>query len=205
MAEDRVRPEHAEVAEPGDRRLAVPAQHLVELDDGLRGVELPRPLPLVGGALGGLQEVGRAGVDLRGREEAAHEVAVGAVVPLVQLDGPGEPLAALLLVPFPLDPPAVAREPAPGAEGEPHVHAQAVVRGAGGDVLAGAADLHHGGDAAAEELDHREVHARARRLLVLRRAAHRQELEEPGVVELRIAAVLDERAVERRAADVRVG
>src|SRR5262249_41580722 len=41
--------------------------------------------------------------------------------------------------------------------------------------------------------------------LVLRRAADGQELEEPGVVELGIAAVLDERAVERRAADVRVG
>src|SRR5262249_10872145 len=60
-------------------------------------------------------------------------------------------------------------------------------------------------DAAAEELDHREVDARAGRLLVLRRAADRQELEEAGVVELRVAAVLDERAGERRAADVRMG
>jgi hypothetical protein len=130
---------------------------------------------------------------------------VGAVVALVELDGPGEPLASLLLVPFPLDPPAVAREPAPGAEGEAHVHAQTVVRRAGRDVLAGAPDLHHRGHAAAEELDHREIHARARRLLVLRRAADRQELEEAGVEELGVAAVLDERAVERGAADVRVG
>src|SRR5262249_43581574 len=111
----------------------------------------------------------------------------------------------LLLVPLPLDPPAIAREPAAGAEGESHVDAQAEVAGARDDVLAGAADLHHGGDAAAEELDHREVDARAGRLLVLRRAADRQQLEEAGVVELRVAAVLDERAVERRAADVRVG
>src|SRR5262249_58325115 len=102
----------------------------------------------------------------------------------------------LLLVPLPLDPPAIAREPAAGAEREAHVDPQAEVAGARHDVLAGAADLHHGGDAAAEQLDHREVDARAGRLLVLRRAADRQELEEAGVVELPIAASLAERAVD---------
>src|SRR5207253_5858873 len=143
-------------------------------------------------------------VDLSRREKAADEVTVGAVVPLVELDRPGEALAALLLVPLPLDPPAVAREPAAGAEGEAHVHAQAEVRGACDDVLAGAADLHHRRHAAAKQLGHREVDARPRGFLVLRRAADRQELEEAGVEELRVAAVLEERAVERRAADVGV-
>src|SRR5438067_925066 len=41
--------------------------------------------------------------------------------------------------------------------------------------------------------------------LVLRLAAHGQHLEEARVPELRAAAVLDERAVERRAGDVGVG
>jgi len=163
------------------------------------------PLALVGRALGRPQEIGRARVHLGRREEAAHEVAVRAVVALVELDRSREPLPTLLLVPLPLDPPAVAREPAPGAEGQPHVDAQAEIRGARDDVLTGAADLHDGGDAAAQELGHREIDASPRRILVLRRAADRQELEEPGVIELGIAAVLDERAVERRAADVRVG
>src|SRR5262244_1179224 len=181
------------------------AEHLVELDDRLRGVELPGALALVGGALGRPQQIGRARIDLGRREEASHEVAVGAVVPLVELDGTGEALPTLLLVPFPFHSPAVAREPATGTERESHVDAQAEVAGARHDVLAGATDLPHGRDAAAEERDHREVDARAGRFLVLRRAADRQELEEAGVVELRVAAVLDERAVERRAADVRVG
>src|SRR5207253_11025154 len=136
-------------------------------------------------------------VDLSRREKAADEVTVGAVVPLVELDRPGEALAALLLVPLPADPPAVAREPAAGAEGEAHVHAQTEVRGARDDVLAGAADLHHRGHAAAKELGHGEVDARPGRLLVLGRAADRQELEEAGVEELGVAPVLDERAVAR--------
>src|SRR5262249_61777434 len=137
-----------------------------------------------------------------GRGEAAAPAAAGpASVPLVDPEGPGEPLAPLLLAPPPADPPAVAREPAAGAEGKAHVDAQPEVAGSGDDVLAGAADLHHGRDAAAEQLGHREIHARARRVLVLGRAADGQELEEPGVVELGMAPVLDARAVERRAAD----
>src|SRR5439155_1017302 len=42
-------------------------------------------------------------------------------------------------------------------------------------------------------------------LLVLRLAADGQHLEQPRVPELRAAAVLDERAIEGRAGDVRVG
>src|SRR5262249_45134056 len=80
VAEDRVGAEHAQVGEPCDRRLAVTAQHLVELDDGLRGVELPGALAFVGGALGRLQQIGRARADLSRPEEATHEVAAGAGV-----------------------------------------------------------------------------------------------------------------------------
>jgi hypothetical protein len=51
VAQDCVRAEHAEIAQPGDRRLAVTREHLVELDDGLRGVELPGAAALVGARL----------------------------------------------------------------------------------------------------------------------------------------------------------
>ena len=192
MAQDRVLPEHAEVAQPRDGRLAVTTEHLVELHDRLRSVDLPRPLALVGRALGGLQQLRRAGVDLGRREEAADPIAVGAVPALVQLDGVGEPAPSLLLVPLPLDAPPVAGQPAARAEGEADVDAQPEVAGTGGDVLAGAADLHHRGHAAPQQLGHREVDTGVRRLVVLRGAAHRQELEEPGVEELWVAAVFDE-------------
>src|SRR4030095_9609897 len=120
-----------------------------------------------------------SGRDRRGR----HRAACGA-------RWPGRAAAPLLLVPYPLDAPAVASEPAAGPEGEAHVDAQAVVGSPGGDVLAGPADLHHRGHAAAQHLGHGEVDARARRLLVLGGAADGQELEEARVEELRIAAVL---------------
>jgi hypothetical protein len=54
-------------------------------------------------------------------------------------------------------------------------------------VLAERADLHHRGHAAAQQLGHREIHAGAAGLLVLRIAPHRQHLEEPRVPELRVA------------------
>jgi hypothetical protein len=74
---------------------------------------------------------------------------------------------------------------------------QRPVRGALDHVLAEGADLHHGCHAAAQELGHREIDAGPAPFLVLRLAAHRQHLEEPRVPELRVAAVLDERPVER--------
>src|SRR5205823_376521 len=98
----------------------------------------------------------------------------------------------------------VAREPPPGAERESLVHAQADTLGALGDRIRLAADVENGCDAAAQELGHREVDAGERRLLVLRAVAHRQELEQARVPELRAPAVFDERAIERRAAEMRV-
>jgi hypothetical protein len=108
------------------------------------------------------------------------------------------------LVPFPRDPLAVAREPAAGAEREAFVHAQPELLGALGHVLALAADVEHGRDAAPEQLGHGEVDARPGALFVLRAVANGQVLEESRVPELRAAAVLDERAIERRAAEVRM-
>ena len=115
------------------------------------------------------------------------------------------PRAPCLLVPLPLHALAVAREPPARPERLAHVDAQAVVRRALDHVLAQRADLHHRRHAAAQQLGHREVDAGAARFLVLGLAAHRQHLEEPRVPELRVAAILDERAVERRARDVGVG
>ena len=180
-------------------------QHLVELDDRLRGVQGERPPGRVGAPLGLDQQLGCARVDLGGREVAADEPAVGAVVLVEELHRPGEPLASRLLVPFPRHAAAVAREPAARAKRQPHVDAQPVVRGALDDVGAHGADLHAGRHPAAQQLGHREVHAGAAGRLVLRLAAHGQHLEEARVPELRAAAVLDERAVERRAGDVGVG
>ena len=130
---------------------------------------------------------------------------MGSVVLLEELHGAPQPLPPGLLVPLPHDPPPVAREPAPRAEPQAHVHPQPVVRGALDDVGAQAADLQARGDAAPQQLGHGEIDAGAPGLLVLRLAADGQHLEQPRVPELRAAAVLDERAIEGRAGDVRVG
>src|SRR6185503_7456047 len=134
-----------------------------------------------------------------------HEAAVGAVVALVERDGALEARPPVLLVPLPLHTLAVTREPPARPERLPYVDAQAVVRRALDHVLAERADLHHGRHAAAQELRHREIDAGPAPFLVLRLAAHRQHLEESRVPELWVAAVLDERPVERRPADVSVG
>src|SRR2546428_260056 len=66
-------------------------------------------------------------------------------------------------------------------------------------------DRQAGGDAAPQQVGHGEIDAGAPGLLVLRLAADGQHFEQPRVPELRAAAVLDERAIEGRARDVRVG
>ena len=76
-------------------------------------MHLVGPLDLVGEALGVFQELGRARVDLRRRDEAAHEIAVRAVPPRVEIHRSPESLPPLLLVPLPLDALAVLREPLP--------------------------------------------------------------------------------------------
>ena len=102
-----------------------------------------------------------------GARQAADQTAVRAVEAVVEGEGPRQPLAAPLLVPLPVDAPAVLREPAPRAEGEPEVDAEAEVPGALDDVLAELSDLEHRRHAAPEELGHREVDAGAARRLVL--------------------------------------
>ena len=151
------------------------------------------------------KQLGRAGVDLGGGEAGPHEPAVGAVVALVERERPREALPATRLVPLPLDPPAVRREPATRAERQAEVDAEAEVPRPLDDVIAHLADLEHRGHAAPEQLGHREVDAGAARRLVLGAVADRQRLEEARVVELGPSRVLDERAVERRARDVGVG
>ena len=168
-------------------------------------MEGDRTAALVGGALGLAQELGRARVDLGRGEAAPDQPAVGAVESVVEGQRPREALAAAFLVQFPVDAPAVPREPSPRPEGKPEVDAEAEVRGALGDVLAQLPDLQHRCHAAPEQLGHREVDAGPAGRLVLGAVADRQRLEEARVVELGPAGVLDERPVERGARDVRVG
>ena len=126
MPEDRVRTEHAEVVEPGDRRLAVPRDHLVELDDRLRGVHGVGASRFVGQPLGVAKEIAGARVHLRRRDTRADEIPVRAVVLLDEARGAPEAFASRLFVPLPHDAAPVAREPPPGAERESLVHAQVV-------------------------------------------------------------------------------
>ena len=179
VAEDRVRPEHAEIAQPGDRRLAVARQHLVELDDRLRRVHGVRATRIVRQALRITQQIAGARVDLRRRNDRAHEIAVGAVVLLDELGGLSQALPPCFLVPFPDDAPPVAREPAPRAEREPFVDTQTETLRALGHRVGVAADVQHGGDTAAQQLGHREVDAGERTLEILRAIADRQVLEQP--------------------------
>jgi hypothetical protein len=134
----------------------------------------------------------------------ANEVAVGAVVLLDEARRPPQALAPRLFVPLPHDAAPIACEPPPRAERQPFVDTDPEAFGALRDGLAVPADVEDGGHAAAQQLRHREIDARERALCVLRAVAHRQVFEEPRIPELRAAAVLDERAVERRAAEVRV-
>ena len=205
VAEDRARPEEAQLGEPGHGRLPVAGQHLVELDHRLGRVERDRAAALVGRLLGRAQELRRARVDLGRGEAAADQAAVRAVDAVVKGEGPRQALTAALLVPLPVNAAAVLREPAPGAERESEVDPEPEVPGALGDVLAELPDLEHGRHAASEELGHGEVDTRPAGRLVLGAVAHRQRLEEARVVELGPAGVLDERPVERGARDVGVG
>src|SRR5688572_4155836 len=97
MAEDNVGGEDADVAEPADRRDAVAAEHLLELDGGLRAVCLQRHLERVGLALRFEKEAFGAGIDLGGAEEAADESVVIAVMPGDEVEGAGESLLSGLL------------------------------------------------------------------------------------------------------------
>ena len=149
-------------------RLAVAGDHLVELDHRLGGVDLVRAAPprrrsawpraaaracrCRSGPARRSSAPGR-----RGRRRTARGTATARRSPCL----PGR------LVPLPLDAPAVAGEPAARSGSLAHVDAHAVVAGPLDHVLAEAADLHDGGDAAPQQLGHREVDAGAARLLVL--------------------------------------
>ena len=80
VAEDRVRAEQARVVQQLDRRLAVAAEHLVELDEVLADVGRDADAQLVGGLAGGAEQLGAAGVDLERVEHPADAAVVGAVV-----------------------------------------------------------------------------------------------------------------------------
>ena len=69
VAEDDVRSEEADVAQPLDRRHAVAAGHLQELVDRLRGVQRQRHAQTGRGLAGAAEQILGAGIDLGRREE----------------------------------------------------------------------------------------------------------------------------------------
>ncbi len=128
-----------------------------------------------------------------------------AVVLLDEADGAVHRRESGGFVPLVLHRFAVAGEPAAGAVAgshvEPHPHlARFLDR-----PFRFRADLHHRRRAGAEQLGHRVGETGAGGLLISSGAAGRQELEQPGEVELTRSPILDERFVERRFVEMGVG
>ena len=65
-----------DILHPFDRRLAVAAHHLSELDDGLAGVRLHRHAAHIGRLLALLEKFLRAGIHLHGSDHALEPAAV---------------------------------------------------------------------------------------------------------------------------------
>ena len=204
VAEDVPLAEEIDRFQPLDGRHAVALHDRVELEDRLAGVQRERHLHPVGRLPAHAQEFLGAGIDLRGREEAFDAAMRVAIDALDELDRPPETRLARFLVPLVLHLLAVARQPAPGAVAVGDVGAHAAALGGSGGVIALAADLHHRRRARADQFGHRVVDRGMARRLVDRRAAHRQHLGEAGHGELPPPAILDERLVERRLAQVRM-
>ena len=80
VGEDRVGAEHARLLEQLHRRLAVAAEHLVELDHVLADVRLDPDAELIGGFARGAEQLGAARVDLQRVEHALDAAVVRALV-----------------------------------------------------------------------------------------------------------------------------
>ena len=70
MAEDRPRPEDADLVRPLHRRLAVAAEHLLHLGDALRHMDGQRQAAFARRVAAVAQQIGGAGVDLHRRDDA---------------------------------------------------------------------------------------------------------------------------------------
>ena len=92
VPDDEVSSQETHVGEEANRRAAVPAEHLLELDHGLAGVDLHGNIELLRDLGGALEELRPARVNLRRRQERPDEVAVAPVVPTNEVDGSRESL-----------------------------------------------------------------------------------------------------------------
>src|SRR5579862_4893595 len=103
MAENDFRPQEAKIAQVFNGRDLALAQHLVELDQVHGCVKLNAHAELLCSSLGGLEQLGGAGVELGGVEHAADSVVEGAVVLADEVLGLLQASHAGRLVPLPVD------------------------------------------------------------------------------------------------------
>ena len=99
VAEDRPRPEDADLARPLQRCLAVAAQHLLHLGDALGDMNGEGQAAFVRRVAAVAQQIGGAGVDLHRRNDAGKPPAGMPGSPVDQRQRRREPFAAARLVP----------------------------------------------------------------------------------------------------------
>ena len=123
MTDVEGRAQHPELVEQLDRRPAVLAHGLVELDDAVRGVRRHRQPQLVGLLARRAQELEAAGLQLARHEDALDEPGARAVVPRDPLERAGELAPAVLLVHDALQPPVLVADPAARVVAGPEIAA----------------------------------------------------------------------------------
>ncbi len=147
MAEDGPRREQAEVARELDRRLAVAADHLLELVHALRTMHGERQVVLLRGGEAVAQQFGRAGVDLRRIHDAGEATAR---VPHGLLDQPQRGIEAAPagnFVPAVFELPAIVHVPACRRIAGCQEHAQPALRREIEPAFVVAGQVGDGGDA----------------------------------------------------------
>ena len=161
MGDDGALGQHAEIFQPLDRRHAVAAGHLVELDHALGCVNVHGDAAVHRLLVGGLDQLGGAGVDLR-RAHHAGDPARGMGVGLVDdLDGPPHGALAGGLVPVVDDGMAVLGGPGGRAVHRAEHAADAGRRHVLDPAVAGHGQVAIGGHAALQHLVDGEAHGRA--------------------------------------------
>ena len=152
MPEDRVRPEHPEIVQERDRRLAVRGEHPLKLHHVLGGVDLHQHAEAFGDGPGSVEQLGGAGVGL-GRAEHAPNPAAGDTVDGAQDGlGPFKLREAPGLIPVPHDRAALVEGVAGAGAVRAGVEADADVDRDLRERLARAAKLQGGGGAAPDQL-----------------------------------------------------
>ena len=193
MADDHLRPQHAQRLQPFDRRLAVAAGDLVELDHALRRMQLHSDAALGRRVIAVADQIGGAGVDLRRAQHAGN--AARRVLRSI-IDHIERALHGLLaggLVPLILHRMAVLRGPGGGTVHRAQHRAHAGRGHIVGPALTRAGQVGDGGDAAFQQLAHRHHTGGAGRIRV--EPEHRHEFIQRGLAEARAAQLLQQALV----------